>query len=118
MSRVGRAPIAVPSSVTVTLDGATVNVKGPQGSLERQLPEGITVGTLEFKDGKHYSLSGNAPVEKSTDLTDFNEALRKSVLNGAPMFEDLTIPVVKLNPGGTTVSWSFSGELARAEEVK
>jgi len=82
------------------------------------LPEGITVGTLEFKDGKHYSLSGNAPVEKSTDLTDFNEALRKSVLNGAPMFEDLTIPVVKLNPGGTTVSWSFSGELARAEEVK
>src|SRR5271168_4047414 len=43
MSRVGRSPIAVPSNVTVTLSGATVNVKGPQGSLERQLPEGITV---------------------------------------------------------------------------
>ena len=43
MSRVGRAPIAVPSSVTVTLSGATVNVKGPQGTLERQLPEGITI---------------------------------------------------------------------------
>jgi large subunit ribosomal protein L6 len=43
MSRVGRAPIAVPSGVTVTLSGATVSVKGPQGTLERQLPEGITV---------------------------------------------------------------------------
>ena len=43
MSRVGRSPIAVPSSVTVTLSGATVNVKGPQGTLERSLPEGITI---------------------------------------------------------------------------
>jgi large subunit ribosomal protein L6 len=43
MSRVGRSPIAVPSSVTVTLSGATVSVKGPQGTLERTLPEGITI---------------------------------------------------------------------------
>jgi large subunit ribosomal protein L6 len=43
MSRVGRSPIAVPSNVTVTLSGSTVNVKGPQGTLERSLPEGITI---------------------------------------------------------------------------
>ena len=43
MSRVGRSPIAVPSGVTVTLSGATVSVKGPQGTLERTLPEGITI---------------------------------------------------------------------------
>ncbi len=43
MSRVGRNPITVPSGVTVTLSGATVNVKGPQGTLERTLPEGITI---------------------------------------------------------------------------
>jgi large subunit ribosomal protein L6 len=43
MSRVGRAPISVPSSVTVTLSGSNVNVKGPQGTLERSLPEGITI---------------------------------------------------------------------------
>ncbi|HEY1651253.1 MAG TPA: 50S ribosomal protein L6 [Acidimicrobiales bacterium] len=43
MSRVGRAPIPVPSDVTVTLSGSTVNVKGPQGTLERSLPEGITI---------------------------------------------------------------------------
>ena len=43
MSRVGRSPIPVPSGVTVTLSGDTVQVKGPQGSLERQIPEPITI---------------------------------------------------------------------------
>jgi large subunit ribosomal protein L6 len=43
MSRVGRSPIPVPSGVTVSLSGSTVNVKGPQGTLERKLPEGITI---------------------------------------------------------------------------
>ncbi len=53
MSRVGRSPIAVPSNVTVTLSGDTVNVKGPQGTLERQLPEGITIAP----GGRHRSSS-------------------------------------------------------------
>ena len=43
MSRIGRSPIPVPSNVTVTLDGPNVSVKGPQGTLERSLPTGITV---------------------------------------------------------------------------
>jgi large subunit ribosomal protein L6 len=43
MSRIGRSPIAVPSSVTLTLSGDHVTVKGPQGTLERTLPSGITV---------------------------------------------------------------------------
>ncbi|HEY1827694.1 MAG TPA: 50S ribosomal protein L6 [Acidimicrobiales bacterium] len=43
MSRIGRSPIAVPSNVTVTLSGDNVQVKGPQGQLERTLPEGISI---------------------------------------------------------------------------
>jgi large subunit ribosomal protein L6 len=43
MSRVGRAPIAVPGGVTVTLDAGTVTVAGPQGRLSRSLPGAITV---------------------------------------------------------------------------
>jgi large subunit ribosomal protein L6 len=43
MSRIGRSPIAVPSSVTLTLAEGHVTVKGPQGTLERTLPEGITL---------------------------------------------------------------------------
>jgi large subunit ribosomal protein L6 len=43
MSRVGRTPIEVPANVTVTLEGARVSVKGPQGTLERTVPAPITV---------------------------------------------------------------------------
>ncbi|MHB1582703.1 MAG: 50S ribosomal protein L6 [Acidimicrobiales bacterium] len=43
MSRVGRAPIPVPSGVTVALEDGSVTVTGPQGSLARRLPVGIDV---------------------------------------------------------------------------
>ncbi len=43
MSRVGRAPIPVPSGVDVTVEGRRVVVKGPQGTLERSLPGEITL---------------------------------------------------------------------------
>ncbi len=43
MSRIGKAPIPVPSGVDVTLDGRVVRVKGPQGTLERAIPGEITV---------------------------------------------------------------------------
>ena len=43
MSRIGKRPIPVPSGVTVTLDGNTVTVKGPRGTLSRTLPAEIQV---------------------------------------------------------------------------
>jgi large subunit ribosomal protein L6 len=43
MSRIGRSPITVPSSVTVDIQGEKISVKGPQGTLERTLPSVITV---------------------------------------------------------------------------
>jgi large subunit ribosomal protein L6 len=43
MSRIGRNPITVPSSVTISVSGSTVSVKGPNGSMERSLPGGLTV---------------------------------------------------------------------------
>ena len=43
MSRVGKAVITVPSGVEVNLAGEKLTVKGPKGSLTRELPEGITL---------------------------------------------------------------------------
>ena len=43
MSRVGKAPITMPSGVDVTIDGQKVTVKGPKGQLERELHERVSV---------------------------------------------------------------------------
>ena len=43
MSRIGKAPIAVPGAVDVTLAEGSISVKGPKGELSRDLPERITV---------------------------------------------------------------------------
>jgi large subunit ribosomal protein L6 len=44
MSRIGKAPVAVPNGVTVTLkDGNVISVKGPRGELTRSLPTAMTV---------------------------------------------------------------------------
>ncbi|MDO4613236.1 MAG: 50S ribosomal protein L6 [Actinomycetaceae bacterium] len=42
MSRIGKTPVTVPSSVEVTIDGQTIKVKGPKGQLERTFPAGVT----------------------------------------------------------------------------
>ena len=43
MSRIGKAPIAIPAGVTVTVDGNTVTVKGPKGQLSETVHDDITV---------------------------------------------------------------------------
>jgi large subunit ribosomal protein L6 len=43
MSRIGRMPIAVPAGVNVTIDGTLVTVKGPKGTLSRDIKSEITV---------------------------------------------------------------------------
>ncbi len=43
MSRIGKAPITVPSGVDVTIAGRTVTVKGPKGTLSRDIPGEIIV---------------------------------------------------------------------------
>ena len=44
MSRIGRMPIAIPAGVTVEVaENNKVTVKGPKGTLERVLPEGIEI---------------------------------------------------------------------------
>ncbi len=54
MSRIGKLPITVPSGVDVAVEGQTVTVKGPKGTLAHTVAAPITVakteaGVLEVK---------------------------------------------------------------------
>jgi large subunit ribosomal protein L6 len=43
MSRIGKMPVALPPGVQVTIDGTTVNVKGPRGELSQTFHEDMTI---------------------------------------------------------------------------
>ena len=43
MSRIGNAPITIPEGVEVKLDGNHLTVKGPKGTLERDIHKNISV---------------------------------------------------------------------------
>jgi large subunit ribosomal protein L6 len=57
MSRIGKMPISVPSTVTVEVADGTVNIKGPRGTLSRTVPREISV----------LSEPGNLRVERGSD---------------------------------------------------
>lgn len=42
MSRIGRKPVTIPSTVQINLNGSNLSVKGPKGELSRVLPSPIT----------------------------------------------------------------------------
>ncbi len=58
MSRIGNAPITVPSGVDVTISGRQISVKGPKGSLEREIP-----GEIELSND-----DGTITVTRPNDL--------------------------------------------------
>ena len=44
MSRIGKLPVAIPAGVEIKVsENNLVTVKGPKGTLEKQMPEGITI---------------------------------------------------------------------------
>jgi large subunit ribosomal protein L6 len=60
MSRIGRLPIAVPSSVDVTIEGRRLTVTGPKGTLTRELHPDMTVSREDA------SLVVSRPTEQKT----------------------------------------------------
>ena len=47
MSRIGRLPIPVPTGVEVKINGASIEVKGPKGTLALEVPAPITIAVEE-----------------------------------------------------------------------
>ena len=64
MSRIGNSPITVPEGVEVKLDGQKITVKGPKGTLEKELHKNMEV-----------TVDGNVITVKRPDNEAFNRSL-------------------------------------------
>lgn len=73
MSRIGNKPVALPSGVTVTVNGEQLVVKGPKGQLQQKIAQGITFDVQ----------SDTVSVVRANDSKPFraNHGLMRALLN-------------------------------------
>ncbi|UUZ82119.1 50S ribosomal protein L6 [Paenibacillus sp. P26] len=87
MSRIGRKPITIPSGVNVTLDNTLITVKGPKGTLSRELHRDMKVSVEENQltverpsDNKlHRSLHGTTRSVVQNMVSGVTEGFAKSL---------------------------------------
>jgi len=65
MSRVGKKPIIIPSGVELTLEGNTVTVKGPKGTLTRTIHPLIQMSLIDGEAGKEVTMTVGNETEKN-----------------------------------------------------
>ena len=74
MSRIGKAPVAIPKGVEVKADREVVRVKGPKGELTSRIPAGISVSVA---DGQvRFARTNDEPQQRA-----FHGLLRSLVAN-------------------------------------
>ena len=78
MSRVGQAPIPVPSGVDIKIEGRVVTVKGPKGERVRTLPEPLSI-TL---DGGEVTLARADDERESRSLHGLYRTLVANMVTG------------------------------------
>ena len=79
MSRIGRLPVAIPAGVTVELaENNKVTVKGPKGTLERELPV-----EMEIKiEGDHVVVTRPNDLKKMKSLHGLTRSLINNMVHG------------------------------------
>ena len=79
MSRIGRMPVAIPSGVTVEIaEGNKVTVKGPKGTLVRELPKEMEI---KMEDG-HVTVSRPNDLKRMKSLHGLTRTLIQNMVVG------------------------------------
>ena len=102
MSRIGKKPIEIPAGVDVQLDGTLITVKGPKGTLSRNLHPNITVEkdgnvinvTRPNDDKVNRSLHGLTRTLIANMVAGVHETFKKELeINGIGYRADLILKV-------------------------
>jgi len=78
MSRIGRAPIPIPSGVTVTQEGPRLRVEGPKGKLSLAIPAAISVRV----DGQTLQVQRTGDEQSQRALHGLTRALIANMVHG------------------------------------
>ena len=78
MSRIGRMPVEIPAGVTVTVNGNTVTVKGPKGTLTQSFSERMTIAV----EGNQVLVTRPTDEKEDKSLHGLTRALVQNMVTG------------------------------------
>jgi large subunit ribosomal protein L6 len=78
MSRIGKLPIPVPAGVDIDVEGTHVSVRGPKGSLEREITPGLSI----VRDGDELRVERPDDAKRSRELHGLTRTLIANMVTG------------------------------------
>ena len=90
MSRIGKKAVAIPSGVTVTLDGQTVAVKGPKGDLSWTVSDDIEVK----QEGSEVTLTPRNDSQRARGMWGLSRTLIANMVEGVSKGYEQTLELV------------------------
>ncbi|HLK23536.1 MAG TPA: 50S ribosomal protein L6 [Caulobacteraceae bacterium] len=113
MSRIGKKPIAIPTGVTVALDGQTVTVKGPKGELAWTVTDEVGV---EHKDGA-LTFTPRDESQRARAMWGLSRSLVANMVHGVTQGYETTLELIGVGYRAQMKGQTLSMQLGYSHEV-
>ena len=113
MSRIGKKAVAVPSGVTVTIDGQTVTVKGPKGQLAWTVAEEIEVK----QEGAELLLTKRVDTTRAQAMWGLSRTLVDNMVTGVTTGFEKTLELVGVGYRAAMKGNALSMQLGFSHDV-
>jgi large subunit ribosomal protein L6 len=113
MSRIGKKAVAIPSGVTVTLDGQTVTVKGPKGELAWTVADEIEVS----QEGSELQLSKRSDTTRAQAMWGLSRTLVNNMVVGVTQGYEQTLELVGVGYRAAMKGTALSMQLGFSHDV-
>ena len=113
MSRIGKKPIAIPSGVTIALDGQTVTVRGPKGQLAWTLAEEVEI----TQDNGQLTLAPREDTQRSRAMWGLSRTLVSNMVEGVTKGYEETLELVGVGYRAAMKGAALSMQLGFSHDV-
>ena len=113
MSRIGKKAVAVPSGVTVTIDGQTVTVKGPKGQLAWTVADEIEVK----QEGAELLLTKKVETTRAQAMWGLSRSLVANMVTGVTTGFEQTLELVGVGYRAAMKGNALSMQLGFSHDV-
>jgi large subunit ribosomal protein L6 len=113
MSRIGKKAVAIPSNVTLTVEGQTVTVKGPKGQLAWTIADEIVIA----REGAEVTLTPRDESKRAKAMWGLSRTLLANMVHGVTTGFEETLELVGVGYRAAMKGTALSIQLGFSHDV-